>query len=178
MSNLGLQDGVCFLDFNCEGENGMDTACPANILPQGPGDKPPSRPCGGGKHSGGSCVFALHPFTGQRMFKPDWGAKFFPGNGVVWLPQRSGSLLLFTVDAGLAAVNALTGATVWTADSVAGGDVLSVTVAAPPVSKCTVELQQHCGTMTSTSFWTILTVLSWIYVGIHRCRALPSPVCA
>ena len=34
------------------------------------------------------------------------------------------------------------------------------------------------GTMTSTSFWTILTGLSWIYVGVHRCGALPCPVCA
>ena len=34
------------------------------------------------------------------------------------------------------------------------------------------------GTMTSTSFSTVLTVLSWIFVGIHSRRALPCPVCA
>ena len=34
------------------------------------------------------------------------------------------------------------------------------------------------GTALSGSICTILTVLSWICVGIHRCEALPSPVCA
>ena len=33
-------------------------------------------------------------------------------------------------------------------------------------------------TALSGSISTILTVLSWICVGIHRCGALPSPVCA
>ena len=34
------------------------------------------------------------------------------------------------------------------------------------------------GTSLSGSISTILTVLSWICVGIHMCKALPSPVCA
>ena len=34
------------------------------------------------------------------------------------------------------------------------------------------------GTALSGSISTILTVLSWICVGIHRCEALPCPVCA
>ena len=34
------------------------------------------------------------------------------------------------------------------------------------------------GTALSGSISTILTVLSWICVGIHSRRALPSPVCA
>ena len=34
------------------------------------------------------------------------------------------------------------------------------------------------GTALSGSISTVLTVLSWICVGIHRCGVLPSPVCA
>ena len=34
------------------------------------------------------------------------------------------------------------------------------------------------GTALSGSISTVLTVLSWICVGIHNRRALPSPVCA
>ena len=34
------------------------------------------------------------------------------------------------------------------------------------------------GTALSGPIFTLLTVLSWIYVGIHMCKALPSPVCA
>ena len=33
-------------------------------------------------------------------------------------------------------------------------------------------------TALSGPIFTILTVLSWICVGIHRCEAMPSPVCA
>ena len=34
------------------------------------------------------------------------------------------------------------------------------------------------GTALSSSISTVLTGLSWIYVGVHSRRALPSPVCA
>ena len=34
------------------------------------------------------------------------------------------------------------------------------------------------GTALSGPIFTLLTVLRWIYVGIHMCKALPSPVCA
>ena len=34
------------------------------------------------------------------------------------------------------------------------------------------------GTALSGPIFTLLTGLGWIYVGIHMCKALPSPVCA
>ena len=51
--------------------------------------------------------------------------------------------------------------------STGGGTILLDTVMSPAA-----------GTALSGSISTVLTVLSWIFVGIHSRRALPSPVCA
>ena len=44
--------------------------------------------------------------------------------------------------------------------------------------RCYTNAPQSEGTTLSGSISTVLTVLSWICVGIHSRRALPSPVCA
>ena len=48
----------------------------------------------------------------------------------------------------------------------------------PVVRQATVNMLADMGTSLSGSISTILTVLSWICVGIHMCGALPAPFCA
>ena len=47
-----------------------------------------------------------------------------------------------------------------------------------PVKAERIDAEHYEGTALSGSISTILTVLSWICVGIHRCGVLSSPVCA
>ena len=59
-----------------------------------------------------------------------------------------------------------------------GGVREAAGAAARAAARATAIARAADGTALSGPIFTVLTVLSWIYVGIHMCKALPSPVCA
>ena len=99
---------------------------------------------------------ALHAFVNATDSKLVFGLSYPGGvNSGIWDPKQAAALFRYSKAQGYTAKTTLFGFEL--------GEELT---------------KFRAGTALSGPISTLLTVLSWIYVGIHMCKALPSPVCA